>query len=111
MKEKFNQELEDTEQKEAEEAVKGNGKNQVKQEETTKEKNEPSQSMQGGSSEIYLALVKNSTATYQTKMQNATPKMVDQQHETLDETRLTNSYLSYLSTLVNSKITSLFWLD
>lgn len=67
-----------------------------KEEKKPESKDAPTKSMEGGSSDLYLALVKNSTANYQSRMQATTERMYGVQYEALNESRQMNYYLSQM---------------
>lgn len=92
LKNKLDQDLSDKEK----ELADSENKFKNEKDKTKEDKAQPSKSMEGGSSDLYLALVKNSTASYQSKMQATTDKMYNMQSETLNETKQTNYYLSQL---------------
>lgn len=57
------------------------------------DKTSPAKSMEAGSSDLYLALVKNQTSGYQSKIQTTTENMYRLQQEALDVDKETNFYL------------------
>ena len=57
------------------------------------DKTSPANSMEAGSSDLYLALVKNQTSGYQSKIQTTTENMYRLQQEALDVDKETNFYL------------------
>ena len=57
---------------------------------------ETAKSMEAGSTDLYLAQVRSSTAQYQKQIQSTTAGMYDAQLDALDESRMTNYYLAEL---------------
>lgn len=53
-------------------------------------------SMSSGSEALYLAMVKNQTANYQTRIQNSTAQLVDTQSRALEQQQATNAWLEEL---------------
>lgn len=72
------------------------------QKDATSSKVEAAKSMEAGSTDLYLAQVRNSTAQYQKQIQTTTKEMRDAQLDALDESRATNYYLSEMLAAASS---------
>ena len=62
------------------------------------EKLELGQSSYRGSESLYLAMVKNSQANFQNKIQNTTGQIANYQRQAVHESQLTNAYLATIAT-------------